>query len=87
MNEESSIPFVNENFADSGRPVSCTFTADYDAIKRDVIKARAKRMKRQMTNTQFVLALLIAPAAMAFSLYVWIEFVKLCVWLGQWTWP
>lgn len=35
----------------------------------------------------FWLLLILVPCCWAFSAYAWVEFVKVCNWLGQYTWP
>jgi hypothetical protein len=42
-------------------------------------------MKR---TTQIVTSWLVFSAVgFLLSIYFWIEFIKLCVWIGQYTWP
>jgi len=36
-----------------------------------------------MSRMAFCSSLILLPL----SLYLWVEFVKLCVWMGQYTWP
>jgi len=48
-----------------------------------------RKMKHRKSNDNSVLWFVIVLWLSAFLLgpYLWIEFVKFCVWAGQYTWP
>lgn len=52
------------------------------------MRIRHRFLKRRDKSWGALAAVIaISLASMAIGLYLWIEFVKFCVWAGQWTWP
>lgn len=55
-----------------------------DMVETETKKDEAPEDKTEMhKRIGFVIMLLIIPTLF----WVWVEFIKLCVWLGRYTWP
>ena len=52
-----------------------------------VVAARAKSLGQQEPKPKRLGAFCVVAGWLVFCLYVWVGFVKLCVWAGQFTWP